>query len=170
MFKRLIALFLLVMMIGMTACGKDAVQEETPATPVPVTPTVMPTKEPVPAVEDSIFDEPTEPAQEEEKLDAPAVEEETQEPVITPAPQAPSEPEASVPENGGDNSAPQLTEYELFQALSPADQRTHMESFSSMDAFFAWYNAAKDYYEQQNPSISVGDGNIDLGEIAGKNN
>ena len=42
-----------------------------------------------------------------------------------------------------------------------------MNSFDSVADFFAWYNAAKDEYEKQNPSVEIGGGSIDLGDIIG---
>lgn len=59
-------------------------------------------------------------------------------------------------------------DYETFVAMDPALQRVYMESFESMDAFFDWYNAAKEAYEQAHPSIDVGDGIIDLEELVGQ--
>lgn len=59
-------------------------------------------------------------------------------------------------------------DYEAFVAMDPALQRMYMESFESMDAFFAWYNAAKEAYEQAHPSIDVGDGVIDLEDLVGR--
>lgn len=65
--------------------------------------------------------------------------------------------------------AVQITEYEWYHALSGEEQMAYMESFGSMDAFFAWYNAAKAEYEESRPSIDVGSGNIDLGDLIGGN-
>ena len=59
-------------------------------------------------------------------------------------------------------------DYETFTAMDPALQRAYMESFESMDAFFEWYNAAKEAYEQEHPSIDVGDGIVDLEELVGQ--
>ena len=58
-------------------------------------------------------------------------------------------------------------DYEAFIAMTPAQQRAYMESFESIDAFFAWYNAAKEAYEKDHPAIDVGDGVIDLEDITG---
>ena len=58
-------------------------------------------------------------------------------------------------------------DYETFAAMSPTEQRVYMESFESMDAFFTWYNAAKEAYEKAHPSIDVGDGVIDLEDLFG---
>ena len=60
--------------------------------------------------------------------------------------------------------------YEEYMALDGKEQEEYMKSFSSIDAFFDWYNDAKDTYEKENPSIEVGDGPIDMNEIInGKN-
>ena len=40
-----------------------------------------------------------------------------------------------------------------------------MESFDSIDAFFEWYNAAKEQHEKENPPIEVDGGAIDLDQI-----
>lgn len=58
-------------------------------------------------------------------------------------------------------------DYEQFTALSGAEQREYMESFESIDAFFAWYNAAREQYQKDHPSMDVGDGEFDFGEDFG---
>ncbi len=62
-----------------------------------------------------------------------------------------------------------LTEFEWYNALSGEEQMAYMESFDSLAAFFDWYNAAKDEYEQLHPSIEIGNGEIDLGDLLGGN-
>ena len=47
---------------------------------------------------------------------------------------------------------------------------TPMNADGSIDAFFDWYNTVKEAHEAQKPPISVGDGSIDMSEIAGTNN
>lgn len=59
----------------------------------------------------------------------------------------------------------ELSDYEKFHALSPAEQQEFVESFASIDAFFEWYNAAQEEYERNNPSIDVGSGPIDLSKL-----
>lgn len=61
------------------------------------------------------------------------------------------------------------TEYEWYHALSGEEQEAYMESFESTAAFFKWYNAAKAEYEAQHPSIEIGDGVIDFGDLLGGN-
>ena len=54
--------------------------------------------------------------------------------------------------------------YEQFQAMTGAEQRAHQDSFANLDDFFEWYNAAKETYEKENPSIEIGgNGEVDLG-------
>lgn len=57
------------------------------------------------------------------------------------------------------------TGYEDFMNMSSEQQQNFVDSFSSMDDFFAWYNSAKAVYEQENPPIEVGDGVININEI-----
>ena len=61
--------------------------------------------------------------------------------------------------------------YEEYQALSGAEQMAYMESFPSVQDFFAWYNEAKAKYDAEQDRIEIGgDGNIDLDDIInGKN-
>lgn len=65
--------------------------------------------------------------------------------------------------------AAKLTEFEWYNALSGEEQMAYMESFDSMAAFFDWYNAAKAEYEQLHPSIEIGNGEIDIGDLIGGN-
>ena len=39
--------------------------------------------------------------------------------------------------------------YEEYMALDGKEQEEYMKSFSSVEAFFDWYNAAKDTYEKE---------------------
>ena len=57
-------------------------------------------------------------------------------------------------------------DYETYRAMKPSEQQKYMESFNDMDAFFDWYNAEKDKYNKENPSIEVDGGVIDLEDIA----
>lgn len=77
----------------------------------------------------------------------------------TPKPTEPTKP------TEGDPSDDYVTEYERFLEMSPSEQEEYVDSFPSLDAFFDWYNAAKEAYEQANPPIDAGDGNIDIGDI-----
>lgn len=78
----------------------------------------------------------------------------------------PTEPSGG--NGGGNNSGTAVqTEYERFHAMSPAEQQAFMESFESIDAFFAWYENAKAEHDAAKPPIDVGDGNIDLDDVIG---
>lgn len=58
---------------------------------------------------------------------------------------------------------PVKMDYQTFQSMTGAEQRAFQDSFESIEAFFAWYNAAKEAYEKENPSIEVGgDGVVTL--------
>lgn len=56
-------------------------------------------------------------------------------------------------------------DYATYKAMKPSEQQAYMESFNDMDAFFDWYNAAKDKYEKENPSIEIDGGIVDLDSI-----
>ena len=81
--------------------------------------------------------------------------------------------EAVTPDNSGSETkpAPDISvTYEQYQAMSGDEQYAYFNTFGSVEDFFAWYNAAKATYEKENPSIEIGGGSIDLGEIInGKN-
>jgi len=53
--------------------------------------------------------------------------------------------------------------------MTGKQQQAHLESFDSINDFFAWYNKAKKEYEENRETIDIGNGTIDLGEIAGGN-
>ena len=47
-------------------------------------------------------------------------------------------------------------DFKTFQSLTGAEQRAFQESFESIEAFFAWYTAAKEAYDKANPPIEIG--------------
>lgn len=54
-------------------------------------------------------------------------------------------------------------DYESFRALTPAKQQEYQESFADIDAFFEWYNAARDAYHNANPPTEIdGSGTVTL--------
>lgn len=93
-------------------------------------------------------------------------------PVDPPAPDDPdpTSPATKDPEptgNPGNNDTvevpdPEDVDYREFMDMTPAEQQAFMESFESIEAFFEWYEAAKAKYEEENPPIDVGDGNVTL--------
>lgn len=85
---------------------------------------------------------------------------------------------SSKPSSGSSSSAPSIGDseedgkvtYEEFMAMDGTEQEKYMNSFGDIDAFFNWYNDAKEIYEKENPSIEIGNGPIDMEEIInGKN-
>lgn len=73
----------------------------------------------------------------------------------------PAQPVQSEPEEG------EMT-YRKFHDMTPSQQQAYVESFESLDAFFLWYAEAQEQYEKENPPIIIdGNGEINLGEIAG---
>ena len=85
---------------------------------------------------------------------------------------------SSKPSSGSSSSAPSIGDaeedgkvtYEEFMAMDGTEQEKYMNSFGDIDAFFNWYNDAKETYEKENPSIEIGNGPIDMEEIInGKN-
>lgn len=82
-----------------------------------------------------------------------------------PATEPATQPDASE-EKKEENATPVVpSDYEKFHDMSAAEQQAYVESFKDMDAFFDWYNQAKADYEAANPSIEVGDGKVDMGDI-----
>lgn len=101
----------------------------------------------------------------------------TQKPEIPTAPQNPGnmqepelpteqEPEKPNQDVTGDQGPIQCS-YEEFAAMTPAQQQACMESYESIEAFFAWYNQAKQEYDAAHPPIDVGNGSIDLDKVLG---
>lgn len=184
---KLITLALAILLIlSLTACNSDTVPatEPTDATEVILVPGVVemeipatnpfetegtegtdptakpenPTEATNPKTEDpkdvtTPSEEATEPT--EETLPSEEVTEPTEE-------TTPSE-ETVPPTEGGNQGSAGKTAYEDYINMTGEQQLAFMQSFDSMEAFFAWLNAAKAEYEAQNPGTDVGDGNIDLG-------
>lgn len=66
------------------------------------------------------------------------------------------------------NPATGSTAYEAYSSMSGQQQMDFMNSFGSMEEFFAWYNNARAEYETLHPSIEIGsDGTIDLSGVVG---
>ena len=57
--------------------------------------------------------------------------------------------------------------YEEFLAMTAKEREECMKAFPTVEEFFAWYEKVKKEYEDANPPIDVGDGNIDLDEVLG---
>ena len=185
-------LLALVMTVAVLLDSKDVVDSVATTGSAVTEPTVLTTvpdttgDEMMAGVEDSIFGE-----QEETSTEAPAetIPAETK-PVETESNQndsgnqqqgssgAEQKPETESPKPTEAPEKPKPTEppkapgkmsYEQYQDMSAGDQRAYMDSFSSIEAFFDWYNAAKEKYEAEHPAIEVGDEPIDLGQVVGGN-
>ena len=48
--------------------------------------------------------------------------------------------------------------YEDYRDMSASEQKAYFESFSSTQAFFEWFNAAKKDYADRNPGIEIDTG------------
>ena len=55
--------------------------------------------------------------------------------------------------------------YEEYNSLSGEEQEAYFNTFPSIESFFEWYNAARDEYEKNNPTIEIGDDTIDIGNF-----
>lgn len=58
---------------------------------------------------------------------------------------------------------PNSTAYEQYNSMSGVDQIAFMNSFDSIEAFFAWLNAAQADYEATNPAIEITGETVILG-------
>lgn len=179
MYKKMIALILtMVFSVALFACANNV----QPTDPTDAEQPTETTSEPIPGLEDYDGDvnlddsEENEPTDGTESTEAPVDPTEATEPETEPTEEtAPSEEvtepteettpsEETVPPTEGDNQGnATTTSYEAYLNMSGDQQLAFMQSFDSMEAFFAWLNAAKAEYEAQNPGVDVGDGNIDLG-------
>lgn len=75
----------------------------------------------------------------------------------------PTEPEEEIPPVTDESTSSGNLTYEQYMALSAEQQQAHFESFPSLDAYIAWYNAALAEYEA-NQNIVEATGPIDIGD------
>jgi len=67
------------------------------------------------------------------------------------------------PVTGNPDSNTVSLDYETFKAMTATQKKAYQESFESMDAFFAWYNAAYEAYREDNAPTEIdGSGVITL--------
>lgn len=87
-------------------------------------------------------------------------------------PVSPSESESATADppapNDSESDFQKLT-YAEYIALSGSEQEAYFNKFADIDAFFAWYNAAKEEWEnsQSGSDIIIGDGTLDFDDIFG---
>ena len=176
--RRFVSLLMVsVMVLTMAACKKE---EEPTMTTFPEVPGVAlvpddfwdesePAEEATPAPEateaEAEVPEETKTAEEDKNTEETKATEETKIPEetedITSETQEPTENPADTVVN--------MTQYEWYHSLSGEQQMAYMETFDNMQAFFDWYNAAKEEHEKEKPGIDIGSGNIDMGDIIGGN-
>lgn len=103
---------------------------------------------------------------------------EATEPTVNTGGQTASEPEENTaatapPENPAEsdnvNSSDDFKDctYEEYQNMSASAQQEFFAKFGSYEAFFEWYNQAKDEYEREHPDNIIDGGELDLSEIVG---
>lgn len=163
-----IALLLVAVMLLCIGCGKKNQGATEPAEPTLNTevPETLAQYETVPGTaknefSSDDFEEPeeTEPEETEAKVTEP---EETEPKETEPKETESKETEPETTEPGEDDDR---VTYEEYNNMSPEDQMEFFNRFASMEDFLAWYNQAKDEYEEEHGSIDIEDGNIDLGDI-----
>ncbi len=59
-------------------------------------------------------------------------------------------PETEVP------TVPEPLAYDEYMVLSADEQEAYFNSFPSVEAFFVWFNAAKEKYQAEHPGIEIG--------------
>lgn len=177
MSKRVSLLFIILLVLSVVvfaSCSASDVQENTEQPKVTATPENKP--EEGSGIEDSIFDEGMETGGENSGVSEPSGNSSTEKPSGVSPTASPDIQQGAVgtPEGGSatakpsDPSTPTVDtemDYETFKSMSPADQRAFMESFDDMDAFFDWYNVAQKKYQEENPSIEIDGGVIDLDKV-----
>lgn len=160
--KSMLCIFCIVAVIALCACtGSKTNNNQDPSSVEESTkdPEVsIPTDS---GLADSVFENASNPTKAENGNDTKP--EEKDNTVEGTTPEDPTEP--TDPSTGATAPAtpPEEMTYEDFIALTPEEQRLYQESFNDLDAFFAWYTAAKEKYEKENPPIDI-DGPIDLGK------
>lgn len=80
-------------------------------------------------------------------------------------PEIPSEPVTEEPETTFEETAAEeptpdveLPTFEAYYAMSSTEQEAFYLSFANPADFFAWYNAARDQYLEENPGVDLGPG------------
>ena len=75
-------------------------------------------------------------------------------------------------DNGDENVStpfiPDPITYEEYEAMTPEERSNYYDAFENYEDFFAWYNAAKEKYDEDHKLPEIGeDGEIDIGDIIG---
>lgn len=84
---------------------------------------------------------------------------ESTEATTQPTEESTTKPTETVPQDD-----PAVTAYEAYLAMSPEEQQAFFESFSSPEAFIAWFNTAKAEYDAKNKTVDGKNGEINIGD------
>lgn len=174
----LLTVVLLLVVALCIGCGRaESQQEETPGTSQGAGNADKENLDGTEGVEDSIFDDEN-PPKDDNTSDQQGNKDEQGSDDPDDDSDKPTPPSDTTTPNPGTVTTPPVTDdtteqdeemtYEKFISMSPAKQREYQDSFDSVPEFFDWYNAAKEKYEKEHPSIEV-DGPIDMEQIAGGN-
>lgn len=170
--RRILALALIALLLLTAGCRKAAVEPTEPAAaPTEPSETLLPgvglvDEGVVMEEEEDEATEPTEAATEPEKDDETTPKETEPEKETKPT-EKPGDEETTPPTQSKPDSA--ASAYSDYMNMSAAEQEAFINSFESVDAFMAWFNAAKDEHNANDNSIEIGSGTIDLEEITGGN-
>ena len=59
----------------------------------------------------------------------------------------------------------ELSDYEIYNAMTGQQQKAFMESFATIEDFVTWYNGAKADYEKKHPVIEIVDGIVNASDL-----
>lgn len=159
---------LIIFVVGMKPNDQPAPTDGStvPGTTVVTNPSEETTNPATQQTEETEATEPTETTVPTQETDPVNTETSATEPVETkPAETKPEEtepqetkPQETEPAQQGKN--PWDVTYDTYQNMSAAEQKAQMESFGSIEEFFVWYNAAKKKYQDENPGIEIGAGDV----------
>lgn len=158
-------LLVLAMILSLCACSKEPTEntaetaEPEAAAPVETTVATEPT-ETLPDIDRDDVVRETEPEVNKGTIITGEDKEKTSEEEDTEQAEENTTPPETVPAEEVGNSAEEKTEYEKLLEMSGEEQQAFMESFESLDAFFAWLEEAKAEYAAKNPGIEIGEGGI----------
>lgn len=163
--KSLICIIAIAFSVVLCACAGNKINSE--PDPAAVTDLTKDTEVSIPTdsgLADSVFDNAANPTKPDTDSTTGNTNTDNSVDVTTPEDTTESE-DITSPSTGATapTTPPEKMTYEEFIELTPEEQRLYQESFNDLDAFFAWYSAAKEKYEKENPPIDI-DGPIDLGK------
>lgn len=91
----------------------------------------------------------------------------TTKPSTKPTTRPTTRPSTSTPTTPSSVPSIEETTYEDYTKMSGSEQLAFIQSFESMDAFFNWYNTAKQKYDKENAGTELNGGSVDLGDLIG---